>query len=243
MTDTGSPTRRRIFVAVGLAVAVTGAWVYWSRTHESQAPGRETSKAPFVRVAVAGSQSGDRVLAERSELFDPTPLFIPTERNFGQGWLPARVVRQPDQVFGNYEAKLNFEDNGIATYGVSTETAPDSLSEVLARGNEAPLAGLGQVDVARTPLAPRAGFIEVKNLKDGHLAISAPLTAVELPRRDFAPMEFLITVGDAGLLGEPVLTASSGFEDLDAILRVYLAKRGRVGEKLPPGRYLVFVGP
>ncbi len=235
--------KRRVFVGLGLAVGVTAAWVYWIRARERPHAVEQAATEPFIRLGGAALGSSDKVLLERAEFFDPTPLFIPTDRNFGQGSLPPRIIRQPGQVFGDFDAKLTITDTGLASYGAEAETTPESLTELLVRGNEAPLAGFGRVDQNRLSLPQRAGYLEVKALRDGSLALSATLLGLSLPRADFAPAEFLIAVGNAGLIGAPVLTVGTGGDEVDAALRNYLVKTYHLGERLAPGRYLVSVGP
>lgn len=239
----GIQIRRRVFIGLGLAVGVTAGWFFWIRTQEHLGTIEQVVAKPFIKLGGQSAGSSDKILLERAEFFDPTPLFIPTERNFGQGELPQRVVRQPGQVFGDFDAKLTVTETGLTSYGAEAETTPESLPEVLVRGNGAPLAGFGRVDQDRMPLAQRAGYLEVKALKDGSLALSATLLGLNLPRADFGPTEFLIVVGSAGLIGLPVLTAGSGGDEVDAALRDYLVKSYHLGERLAPGRYLVSVGP
>jgi len=63
------------------------------------------------------------------------------------------------------------------------------------------------------------------------------------PRSDYAPLEFLVVISSAGMVGEPVLTTGSGWDDVDIFFRTYLVKTFRLGERLNPGRYRVLVGP
>lgn len=243
MTMTGIIFKRRILVGAGLLFAAAGFWYLWTGSHRS-APGAVTrGPEPFVKLAGAGGQgSGTEVLTERAELFDPTPLFIPTARNFGQGPLPGRVVKQPGQVFADFEAKLNFAPGGLASYGVGLQAPPDNLAEIIASGNAAPLAGFGQVDTAREILPERMGFIEVKALMNGDLKLREAVKNLQLPGADFSPAEFLVAVGSAGLIGEPVLMLSSGRDEVDAVMREFLARTFRLGERLAPGRYVVSMG-
>ncbi|MBI2518282.1 MAG: hypothetical protein HYV95_15490 [Opitutae bacterium] len=243
MNVAGVTLKRRVLVGAGLLAVAAGFWYIWTGSHPRSPGTVARGPEPFVKLAGAGQGSGDKVLEERAELLDPTPLFIPTARNYGQGPLPGRVMKQPGQVFGNFEAKLNFAPSGLANYGSGLETPPDSLPEMLASGNAAPLAGFGQVDNTPAALPERAGFIEVKALKDGDLRLRVPLTNLKLAAVDFNPAEFLILVGSAGLIGEPVLTLGSGRDEVDSAVRDFLVKTFRLGERLAPGRYVASVGP
>jgi hypothetical protein len=239
--------KRRVWIGALIAVAVTGAWGLWTRARRQVAAVAAPGRAPFVRLAGTGTGGGDRVMRERAELYDPTPLFFPTEWNFGQQPLPASLRRQPGQVFGSFEANYTFPEQNLKAYGTEELAVPEKLSDVLAQGNEDPFAGMGQVDVQRPALANRSGFLEVKGLAGGNTVIAEALGGLSLPRPDFGPLEYLVAVSSAGIVGEPILNIDSSWgevdEKVDAFFRSYLVKTFRLGERLSPGRYRVLVGP
>lgn len=247
MTIGGIQVRRRFFVSVGLVIAVTGAWVFWSRATQ---PKIKSSQEPrdqpgsFVRIVGAGEGERDQLLEERAEYFDPTPLFLPTSRNFQQGALPSRVVKQPGQVFRDFEPKWHFVETTLPEYGVTNDVGGGNLTEVLARGIDAPLAGFGRADQTSAPLYRRTGFIEVKSLKNGELSQTEALEGIELPQVDYTPVEFMVAVASSGLIGDPIMVStSSGQDEIDVKLKDYLVKVYRIGERLAPGRYMVLIGP
>ena len=244
MKIAGIHIRRRFFVSVGLVVAITGVWLYWSRLNQPKIAQASTGQAEsFVRIAGGGQDVRDEVMEERAEYFDPTPLFLPTSRNFQQGVLPARVVKQPGQVFRDFEPKLNFAESALPDYGSMDGASGNSLSEVMTGGNVAPYAGFGQIDESKQSLAKRGGYIEVKTLKNGVLSSVATLSDAELPSADFSPIEFIVAVASAGLIGDPVISATSGSEEVDGKLKDYLVNVYRIGERLAPGRYVIVIGP
>jgi len=234
--------KRRVWVGLIAAIAVVGGWVAWQRVHPVT-PQREVKRAqPFVQLARAGTAKGDELLREKAELMDPTPLFFPTEWNYGQRQLPEGRLKQPGQVFSSFEPKLTVGEQTIANYGAEPFPVPEKLVDVLMQGNEAPFAGLGRIDTPRPTLAVRAGYLEVWDHKNGNIITSQQLSGVVPPRADFAPMEFLVVVGSAGLIGEPVLTSGSGWDEVDVFFLTYLVKTYRLGERLRPGQYRVSVG-
>ncbi len=245
MKIAGIYVRRRIFVSAGLVVAVTGVWLYWSRATQPKID--QQAAVPvvaFVRIVGAGEGEKDKLLEENAEFFDPAPLFLPTDRNFQQGPLPSRVVKQPGQVFRDFEPKWHFVANTpLPEYGTANDSGGGNLAEMLGRGNEAPFAGFGRLERSSPPLSPRKGFIAVKTLKTGLLSASGPLEGIDFPMVDYAPVEFVVAVTSVGLMGDPVMVAGSGQEEVDAILRNYLVNVYRIGERLAPGRYVVQIGP
>ncbi len=235
--------KRRVWVALGCALGVTGAWWSWTRATPPAVVPAPAAQHPFVQLTGVGQGTTDQILRERADLFDPRPLFFPTEWNYGQRPLPVRLRRQPGQVFGSFDPVMTFADQKLKLYGAESTPAPEKLSDVLAQGNEAPFAGFGQVDIARPPLPARVVFLEIRNFKDSKPIVVQALNGFLPPRLDYAPMEFVVLVGSGGVVGEPVLTSGSGWDDVDAFFRSYLVKTLRVGERLNPGRYRVLVGP
>lgn len=235
--------RRRIWIGLASAVVVTGLWWNTARVKPEVAGTPATAKRHFVRLAGAGMDGGDLLLREQAELMDPTPLFFPTVWNYGQRPLEERMRPQPGQIFGSFGEKITLGEQAIKTYGTEAVVVPEQLADMLVQGNEAPFAGLGQIDVPQQGLPERSSFLEVRNLSERNNIIAQALTGLSLPRPDFAPMEFLAVVSSAGLIAEPVLVSGSGWEEVDSFFRSYLVKTFRLGERLSPGQYRVLVGP
>lgn len=233
--------RRRVLGAALLAAIAAVAWWKWSERMAVRADAPERAQEPFVQLANSGS-SGAALLQERAELMDPTPMFLPTTHNAGQKGLPSQLVARPGQVFANFTARLNTPESSLPNYGADPTAVADTLTDVMARSNESPFAGLGERAGAVPRLAQRTGFVEVKALQ-GNRLIAEAVESTGVPRSDFAPMEFLANVSTAGLVGDPMLVASSGAEEVDSYFRDYLAKSARLGQRLAPGIYRVQIGP
>jgi len=236
--------RRRVWLGSLIACAGVGVWFWWARREMPEPVVVRKSEQPFVQLASAGTSQGDQVLRERAELMDPTPLFFPTDRNYGQRPLRQTSMRQPGQVFGSFDPLLPLSDHGIGRYGGEAALVPEKVApaDVLVQGNEAPLAGLGEVDRQLAILPIRSGYLEVLDLNSGETVISQAFSGVSPPRADFAPIEFLVVVGAAGLVGEPFVTNGSEWDEVDNFFRDYLVSSYRLGQRLRPGRYRVLVG-
>jgi len=235
--------KRRVWVTLVCAVGASGAWWGWTLRTSPALTAIPEAKPPFVRLAGVGTGAADQVLRERADLFDPTPLFFPTEWNYGQRPLGESLRRLPGQVFGSFGPVYTFAEQRMKSYGTETTPPPEKLSDILTQGNEAPFAGMGRIDATRPALAERVGFLEVRGFFGDESVISQTLKNITLPRLDYAPLEFLVVINSAGVVGEPVLTNGSGWEEVDAFFRTYLVKTFRLGERLNPGRYRVLVGP
>ena len=235
--------KRRVWISLVGVVGAIGGWWAWTQGRPAVPALTVQPQPPFVRLAGVGTGLADQVLRERADLFDPTPLFFPTEWNYGQRPLRESLRRQPGQTFGSFEPIYSFAEQNLKTYGVELRPAPEKLSDILAQGNEAPFAGIGQIDRRQPALPERGGFVEVRRLSNDESIIAQALGSIVLPRLDYAPLEFLMLVSPAGVVGEPVLTSGSGWEEVDTFFRTYLVKTARLGERLDPGRYRVLVGP
>ena len=235
--------KRRVWVGLLFAVAVICLWWIWSRGKIPAVAVRQSPPGqPLVRLARPGAGISEKVLRERAEYFDPTPLFFPTEWNFGQGGLHENLKRQPGQVFGNFEDKFGESEQDLKP-ATAPLTAIPTLADVVTSGNEAPFGGFGESDFKFSSLPERGGFLEIRSLRDGKIILTQTLGEILVSHADFAPLEFLAVVSSAGMVGEPVLTAGSGREEVDAVIRTYLVKSFRLGERVDPGIYRISIGP
>lgn len=205
-----------------------------------------SSSVPKIDVRRLDEGAGDKLLHEQANIFDPTPLFLPTKWNASQRPLPAAVEPQPGQVFSPFVAKLVYGTEALALPVETVRTMPRSPLDLLQEPSRDPFIGFDRQDVPLTPLPPRFGVVEVQRMDGGDRARVFRLDrAVALPvgRLDWQPAEFVVKVTAAGLLGRPVNTASSDVEEVDSFLRDYLSKTLHLGERLEPGTYHVVVGP
>jgi hypothetical protein len=199
-------------------------------------------RARLVEIARAGG--ADKTLNDEAVMHDQAPLFVPTPRNVtfrppsppeaGQTVLDLDDKRYS---FGEAELKLNLPP---------AKTVPTTPGEVIAMENSsAPLYGLGRADRGIAPLPPRGAVVEVRASGSNRRVLVATLGPDAKPptERPWRPLEFLVCLDAAGLVGLPVLTEGSDVGEVDKFFRNYLAQTFRVGERLPPGFYRILVGP
>ncbi len=238
----GFKIKRRVWIFLLFALGAGGGWWLWTGSKISVPVVEPKVENPAIRLATSQSEIGNEVLREQARYLDPTPLFFPTEWNYGHVALKEDMKRQPGQIFELLPPK--FVDDQIAkAYGTEQNPPSGNLSEVAASGNEAPFAGFGTREIAPPVLADRDGFLEIESLKDGKIIVAQALEKIPGIKADFVPLEFLISVSPAGLVADPILINGSGREDLEVLLRTYLAKSFRIGERLVPGKYRVLIGP
>lgn len=188
--------------------------------------------------------AGNVLLNEEAMLFDPTPLFLPTEWNVGHNTLSDNLMRDTGHSFNDYPAQLTFNEVGVAVGFPAPVKVPAKVTEVLPMlGRQQPFTGLGRTDTAVAALPERGARVVVMAVRDGVEALSLTIPVGEAPAGLWQPMEFLLAVDATGLVGPPVLMAQASDERLGASLQEMLAKTLHLGERLGPGIYRVCVGP
>jgi hypothetical protein len=235
--------RRRWAVAVGASLGLTALVLLLFRAPRPVAP---APPAPKLTLGLGQSAAGstDVLLSQEAFLHDPTPLFLPTRWNS----TPAVPQPEPGDAFHPFPAELVFATDQLKLNLPPPVTVPASPPEALvtrAPGN--PLLGIGRTDASVPVLPSRGAFIEIAAAGTGAPVFSRALADARPPTSaPWQPLEFLVEVDAAGLVGPPVLTARSGVERVDAYFGGsggYLAQDLRVGELLNPGFYRIFVGP
>jgi hypothetical protein len=201
----------------------------------------------LVRFASRGADSpgGGDLASEDAALHDPTPLFLPTRWSSAQKELPARP---PEGSFTGYAPRLVFAEDRL---GLELEPAAppmraaDALRESPLGSN--PLIGFGRADAPVPALGPRLARVSAADVRTGRIVftesiLDAPGAPAELRTRAWEPLEFMAAVDAAGLVRPLVAAARSGTA-ADSFFLGYLSGDFRIGDRLAPGFYRIWVGP
>lgn len=188
--------------------------------------------------------AGNALLNEEAMLFDPTPLFLPTEWNVGHNTLPDNMMRDNGHSFQDYPAQLTYSEVGVTLGFPPPVEVPGRATEVLPMlGRQQPFAGMGRTDARVGAVPDRGARVDVMLVRDGSDALSLTVAAGQEPAGLWQPMEFLMAVDPAGLVGPLVPMVPARDEQQGAALQEMLVKTLRLGERLAPGIYRVCVGP
>lgn len=195
-------------------------------------------------VLVRAAEGNDVAFDEQKTLADPTPLFLPTVWNAAPKGPPRS---EPGARFENFAGRLR----SGATDGDLKLTLPPPVSVPVTPADmllmEPPgsaLAGFGRAAVALPVLDPRQAFVEIVAEGTGRTVLRQALTDAKPPGEGvWEPMEFLVAVDPAGLVGGVSVTKRSGVEGVDNYFQRYLAQTFRVGQRLAPGIYRISLGP
>ncbi len=212
-------------------------------------PAVARSRLPLVQMARA--TSADAVLKEETEIRDLRPLFLPTEFNVS---LP-EPRREPGRTFlDNEMLRLGFAEMDLNLAGglpplVTLNGSPAERAtpvDVLESDRAVPgLVGFGRQPTPSHARPAGGGMLDVVAAASGNRvwAEALPLEARPAGDKPWEPIELLAMIDSAGLSTPLVVTASSRNEEVDAHYRNYLARRYRIGDRLPPGSYRIVVGP
>ena len=232
-----SKTRWAIAFA-GAAAAAAMVLVLFRGPSEVRLPPDEIR----VKRTVTLVNDQDRVVSDEAILLDPTALFLPTRWNATQREI---LPREPGGIFQGYDTpKHSFGENDLklslpAPIPVPTGAAEAVMSEALASA----LIGFGRADQPM-PLPPlRGGFVEIVAAASGRPVLAQIIVGGPPVSGQWQPVEFVAAVDVAGLIGPLVVTTRSGLEEVDSFFANYLIRTLRLGSRLGPGFYRIYVGP
>lgn len=229
------------------ACAVVGGGVVLVRPPASPGqpqPAPDTIQS--VRMVPVDRASGGLDAPDDFSLRDPIPLYLPTPLNAGQiGALGDDGRREPVAAFRNFPASLVFPESSLRLDFPPSVRVPAGVPEAIdiERGKHAfKYLGRRQLDVSS--FGYRFGVLEAVRAGDGQSAFAAELSRPEgAPEGDWGPVSMMVAVNEAGLVGLPFVTQSSGSAQVDAWLPIYLAGPYRLGQRLSPGIYRIAIGP
>jgi hypothetical protein len=209
------------------------------------APGTPTAvTATLPPVLLRPADGSDAAFDEKKILADPKPLFLPTSWNATPKAVPrpepgARFKNLSDRegaIMPATELKLNLPPP------VAVPSTP--VAALLMDKPGSALAGFGRAAAALPVLPSRGAFVEIVTEGTGRAVLRQALHDVNPPGGElWQPMQFLVAVDAAGLVGAVSLTQHSGVEGVDDYFQRYLAQTLRVGQRLAPGFYRISVGP
>lgn len=196
--------------------------------------------SPPATVEIAPT---DAMIHEQASFYDPTPLFLPTQWNAKPNVLQGVTVREPGDDF-SYDAPVNASKLARLAFPAKVNVPASPVDALSLWAGEAPFLGMGETDLKVEPLPVRDALVEVVTASDGRQVFTQALKGARPPGGgDWQPMEFLVAVEPAGLIGLPVPAPSSNAVEVATYFQNYLAKVLKVGERLAPGFYRIKVGP
>lgn len=239
--------KNRWMLAAGGALAGTIVIFLLFRSPESgrSSPGKIAIGSSNVGLSIINGGAGESLLQQETTLRDPTPLFLPTPLNAGEGAIPTAEQREPGGGFSGYQPKLIFAENELQLQLKSPVAVPGSPVQAFGADQQTAADwGMGRLDSAATPLAKRGAFVEVLAAGDGRSLLAQALTEARPPgETPWQPLQFLVGIDATGVVGSPILTESSRVAAVDRYFQNFVVETLRIGERLGPGFYRISIGP
>jgi len=235
--------------AVALLVVAGAALLF--RVPETPDPAVSASDRPdqgSVALEFRFSRSeSDQVIENEYDMHDRMPLFLPTPRNARPGGVTVEeALQEPGLLVARpISGQLEYPEERASVDFPPRVALPERQADVLAFTPEAiRFLGMGQVDRASADRPARTATIEVSRQGSGEPVLQEAITgSLPLVESTWSPMELLVSVDVSGIVIPPFVVKSSTVAAIDSFLREYVVSGARLGEKLPPGTYLVSVGP
>jgi len=237
---------KTLWIAIAIAAALVAVVVLAAL--KVRLPKPVTNDSPETTPSSVGivRLSGDTALLQQVELYDPRPLFLPTLINNSAPNLPMRLCREPGNDFKVVPPNFIFAEYEMKIALPEPIAVPGDPVQALHTGEASnPFFAFGRLNFAYTALSPRLAYLEVVLAKSGRVVLATALKLGPdgaIPAGDWQPLEMLLAVEVAGVIGAPVVTKGSGLEEVDDFFRAFLQKQFRMGPRLPPGIYVLRIG-
>lgn len=234
--------------AVGLVVG-SALLFFFTRSVHLQTP---APPAPLAAVKPGISfVPSTHNARDQDGLFDLEPLFLPTAHNASVLTLPKKERREPGSMSFTYPPKFAISESGGGVAVTSPIALPGKPIDVLNLGESPnPWPEVGRELVDLISLDRRLGFLEVESAQNGQTLLAEPIygePGEHVPADDWAPIEFLVSVDAAGLVGQPLgtslTTPAATSDEVEGFFRNFLTKQFQLGARLRPGFYTVRIGP
>lgn len=234
-------TVRRWAVPGLLGTAVVGGfiWLLVSFVRVTPSSRRIVSASPPPAVTFAPDARND-------ELLKIEPLFLPTRFNASVLSLPPQARQEPGSMSFTFPPYFAISESAGGLALPEPIAVPEHPAGGLAVGEPPnPWPEVGQLDSQVAVLPARGAYIEVRRAGSGKLEFAVTIASEELKAAPagWEPLEFLVAVDPAGLVGAPVATRATAADDVQSYFRSFLAKQFHLGARLSPGFYAVTVGP
>lgn len=196
---------------------------------------------PTLGLMRMSAETANELLAERLAAYDPAPLFIPSAMNSDGAAITAvshSGGRGPFAELGTASMHTSAVD-----FSTTVKIPASPIEALAATGRGDGALGLERTDEPEAATVERGGRVEVVAVEGG-----AVVTRLSLPAEangavvEGQPLELLGAVTPAGLLGECVVTVSSGSSEVDEYYHSLLQSKVLIGVRLPVGFYTFRIG-
>lgn len=226
-------------IALGVAAHLAGFFAF-----TIELPQPSSAATPPPTIYISGQSALDELMQEQSDLLDFEPLFLPTRHNASiyLGWGDLIERTEP---FAALPPKLIVSQSD---FPVAVKDAPEPLRrplEMLEQDTAGSFGAFGQNTGQQAILPQRGGLLEI--YREGEQQALAhqllkPGLIDEAVDSLAGPQEWRLTVGEVGVVGQPLLIRGSGLEAVDSAAAKFIMENAS-DWGLEPGYYRLILGP
>lgn len=238
-----APSQRFPWIVVSAvsSAAVVGVAAWLQVPHAGDMVADRSGELPLLGFARSGASVPADIMAEQIVAYDPTPMFVPSAMSNSDPALPEDSRPGAAGPFGVLPPALTKDGPVRFPAAVAVPDSPIGALRFTER-TDASLA-ITRTDGAGPPLTARAAKIEIVGATGGKYALELELPSPQpLLSGEWQPLELMGAVTRAGLVGELIVTGSSGVDEIDEFFRSHLRQNLRVGARLKAGFYVFHVG-
>lgn len=210
--------------------------------------GSPAQRAPGLVITRVERLPAGGALRERLQLFDPSPLFMP-DPGFSDSGVTQSIPQRPDgKLTGPFPPIFAFPfPETLPAHGI-LRSEPPATALVAADRLAAirwfdGMARMEAPDVSGVP-ATRAARVEVYRMGEAKRQAAVDIVkAAGLGEMTWKPLELSVIIDASGAVAQPVVTTSSGVDELDERIRWIVGHELLPKLLLRPGIYRFEVGP
>lgn len=228
------------WVAVSAAVAaiVIAAMVALPLPVESPRV-TQPEKLPSLGLTRISRDNATELLMEQIVAYDPAPMFIPSAMNSSAPELPAG----PGELGPFADIPSRFSRSAPLGFPAAVKIPSNPVEALKRSAQSEDLLALGLTDGFSGNTLTATASVEVVRLGEGAIVL-----ALDMPNSngtaavDWQPLELIGAVRRTGLVGELVVSISSGSSEIDDNFRSLLRENVLIGDRLPVGFYTFRIG-
>lgn len=213
-----------VISAAGGILAHVGIF-YFINIEAPEAQPRPVDSAQFDYLGDLGASS-DPVLRQQSQLFDSSPLFMPTRWNLVSEMSDVASLREATEVFSLFVPQLSLPESPAAPEFTAINADFDT-KDALPDGPAFLLSRFGRQATELAEVSQSTATISAYRLDSANIQSKKgqvlPESLVDVsPDSLWVPVQFYLQIVEGKPLGVPAVAQSSGFSAWDQALQKYI---------------------
>lgn len=197
---------------------------------------------PFVSFHNLSDNKQDRILDDQAMIFDTKPIFLPSEWN-EVGIIPNKEIDQ--DLFTDLPPQITLYNYKSLSTTIPLELSTLASLHALDKKSINLFNGINQNKTELSPPNVGEAHVIIKNFDDSKIVKTYEINDQNTPIKEhlWVPLEFLVIVDESGPIMPPLMTQSSGIEEIDVFFKHYISTPLLKLSQLPIGYYHIVISP